>query len=147
MAEESKTIIQQLADAQAALADATGKLQALNATHADVLKGAETMKIALAAADEARVKAKGLLKVEQDAHKATQAELATAKQALANPAFADAARKGSAGAGHDGGVAGSEVACPQTKAEAMKQYNALESAAARAQFRKQHAKLLGIDGE
>ena len=162
MAEESKRVIEQLAVEQKRVGELTTALDALQKTHADVLKELESAKTAHAAKvlemqtalDKATADvatgAKALTD-ESTAHGNTKAELLTAKAALANPAFADAAIKGAPGAGHEGGAAASGGALADggyaTQAEAQAAYANIEDAKAREDFRKRHWKALGIAEE
>lgn len=74
-----------------------------------------------------------------------QFELALARRALRNPAFADAAIVGSARPA-PAGMPPSDNA-PMTKEQAIATYNRIDGAQARADFRKANWRILGIEEE
>lgn len=139
MAEESKTLIQKLQEAQAAQSDLAAKLTASETKCADLTKQLEgvTAEAAKLKADNETLTAKAAIDSQ---------EIDKMKAALANPAFAAAAITGTSGKGSD---AGNEAASeqPLTQAEARSQYAKLEGAQARADFRKKNWKALGIEEE
>lgn len=124
---------------QAQVAELTGKVSALTnelgTATANVAKLDEAVKAEIAAHA-----------VTQEQLQAKDTELAKAKAALANPAFADAATVGLKTATAEGGSPSSEE--PMTKEQAIQIYNKLpdgiEGARMRADFRAKHKELLGL---
>ena len=147
------TLIQQIEQLQAENATLKTAQADLTARAEKAEKTVAESAVLLAKTDEA-VKAADLeLKAEKTAHEATKAKLAEtvsvldkAKAALANPAHMAAAVDGLKTATAEGGTPASEE--PMTKEQAMVAYNKLpdgmEGAKARADFRAQHGKLLGL---
>jgi uncharacterized coiled-coil protein SlyX len=168
--EGSKTLVQQLTEAQnqvlglttqlteagkqiesgkALVADLTGKLAASEKTLAETVAAHKTaLESQAAESGKALETVKGELAT-------VQGELETAKSALANPAFADAALKGSTGTGHEGGTGGAGDGAQMTADEAKTAYTKMQHAegdprtlALQMQaFRAAHWKLLGIPEE
>lgn len=150
------TIVEQLSQAQETIKTFEAEKKALN----DKVSAAEAV---TKSANEAKSKAEAdlksaqdahagdvaekekALKAEQSAHEATRVELAKAKQALANPAFADAAIVGSKKPAPEGGIASDTP--PMTPDEAAAKYKAISDPKARAAFRKENWKILGIAEE
>lgn len=150
------TLIEQLSAAQERIAELeTGAKSSVDqiaaASAAQKLAEDAAVKVAADAKAEAEKHAADLaenaklLEAEQAARKATEAELAKAKLALANPAFADAAIVGSKAPAADGGVPSSEV--QMTKEQAEAEYRKIEDARARSEYRKKNWALLGIPEE
>lgn len=121
-----------LADMTAARDALATQVETLTAQVAEGVKAVEAAK-----ADGAKA-----LEAEQSAHAATKAELVTAKAALANPAFAQAAIGGKAEATHEGGAA--IASAKMSKAEALVEYRKLTDDKAKADFRREHAEELGL---
>lgn len=147
------TIVQQLEESQKACAAAissnveqaaqivaiTGERDAAKTAHADAVK---------AHADElAKVKASAT-KASEDlageiaAHGSTKQQLEKAQHALAHPAFADAATRGEKKPTAEGGT-GTEIP-PATPEQVQAEYRKIEDPVARARFRNEHKKELGI---
>ncbi len=148
------TVTEQLKDATAKIADLEAQVSDRDKSLAEAqvaLKAIEAefaaLKETVAAKDglfaEAEKASQALLKMEQDAHAATKSALEKAKIALSDPAFLDAAIKGLKAGTAEGGSAAS---APMTKAEALAEYGKIPASDARgrADFRKNHAKELGL---
>jgi septal ring factor EnvC (AmiA/AmiB activator) len=157
MAEESKTLVQQLQEAQNELANAIGTVKTVTAERDAARVELATLKTesgkqiaALTAEVEqqkgAVAKSAEALKAEQEAHGKTKGELTAAQERLKNPAFDDAAKKAATGAGI---VTGAAVTTeqPLSAQEANAAYVTLTTATERAEFRKKHWKALGIAEE
>jgi len=152
MANESKTIVQQLADEQIRVAELEATVKGLTGERDRAVAEAAEAKKALTAANESKAAVEKALADATDAHKAEVSKLIESVQAkdadcknlagmLRNPAFMDAALVGRIlGVSHDGGsVQGGGGAVQMTKAEALKAYNALQTTKEKAEFRKAHA--------
>lgn len=147
MSNESKTLLTQLQEAQAIIAANADALLAFDGFKAEQAKLIEGKDAEIKALSDAKIKAESDLKAAADELASVKAELATAQAALANPAFADAAIKGSAGAGFEGGVAGNGGADEMTPEQAKNEYSKLTDAKAKQDFRRKHWKALGIAEE
>lgn len=96
----------------------------------------------LAAANAELADAKQLLADEQAKHRQTKDALEKAREALANPAFADAGTRGVISPTAEGGVPPGEP--PMTQEKALFEYRKLRDPIAKAIFRREHAAELGI---
>lgn len=163
--ESTKTVIEELSEAQATIAALTAERDALKAgsekaatDHKAAVDALTVERDALKATVEAKdaeiVKAQeahaAAMAAEVSAHAKTRDDLGVAKNALRNPAFAAAARLVLADATTEGAPAAQSKADgePTTSEEAHKMYNAIDPKAgdgrAREAFRKKYGKLLGI---
>jgi len=150
------TIIQQLSDAQARITELEEIVKVSGeqvATVQSEIKAAIEAKVKAEAEAKTTSESNGkiiaekdaAIKAEQVAHEATGVELAKAKRALANPAFADAAIVGNDKPASEGGIAPSVP--PMTSEEAVAKYKAIADPKERAMFRKENWKILGISEE
>lgn len=150
------TIVEQLSAAQERIAELEASVKVsgeqtvaaeakINAANEASVKAAADLKSATEkhAADLAE-HAK-VLEAEQLAHKADAAELAKAKLALANPAFADAAIVGSKAPVAAGGTPATDQ--PKTQEQAQAEYRKIEDAKERADYRRENWQVLGIAEE
>jgi chromosome segregation ATPase len=147
MSNESKTLLTQIQELQGENAALSEQVKAFEATKAEHAKTVEALTVERDGAVKAKSEADATLKARSDELAKVQGELDSAKAQLENPAFKDAQRAGSKGAGSDGGVAGQGAAGAVdglTKAEALAGYNALTDPKAKAEYRKVHAKALGL---
>jgi len=151
------------------LKEATARIEALEAEVAKAkTDNSETLAAAVAqgealrvepealnkAADEGAVKlaaAESALAAESEAHGKTKEALDVATKALANPAFAGAARQATAATTADNaGEAGGDTAEFETREQAEAAYrkincgDGMETARAKAAFREKHKTLLGL---
>jgi septal ring factor EnvC (AmiA/AmiB activator) len=137
------TIAEELAAAESLLTAANEKITALSADLA--VKGAQigslTAELATAKDQHAQVVAALEQKAKDavDAHAKTSAELANAKEIMANPAFAKAAAVGSTPP-----PVGGDAAVTKSRAEWLADYNKLTSPKDREAFRKAHKAELGL---
>lgn len=150
------TIVEQLSAAQERIAELEASVKVsgeqtvaaeakINAANEASVKAAADLKAATEKYAADLAEHGKALEAEQSAHKATAAELAKAKLALANPAFADAAIVGSAGPVAEGGTPSSKIKVTKEQAEA--EYRKIEDARERAEYRKKNWALLGIPEE
>lgn len=149
--DKTKTVVEELTEAHARIAtleaSATESLTQHESALSTIAARDATIKehVATIAARDATIAASAVsIKAEQDANEATRAELATAKTALANPAFAAAAATGSKAKDGATPAAVHEDGAPATKAEAIAQYRKIEDPKARAEYRVQHKDILGL---
>lgn len=146
------TVVQELEQKKVELATAESKVvEVQKAMEVSIVKASEEVAAMQAKIDES-VKAIECVTVERDTLKASldasgvkiaelEGELAKAKEALANPAFAQAAVAGDKKAVEEGG---SEAAHKMTKVEALAEYKKIVGAKERAEFRKAHKEELGL---
>lgn len=126
-------------DAARSVVAITAERDAAKQAHADAIAAHEK---AIVEVNAAAKKASDDLAAECVAHGATKQQLEKAQHALANPAFADAAVRGETKPTAEGGAAPANP--PMTLAQAMAEYNKITDAVARAQYRNEHKKELGI---
>ena len=137
------------------LETALAQIETMKTEHASALAAVtterDTLKVALAAEQtktaesaEAMKGAQAALTAKQTELDATKADLDKARAALANPAFAAAAAVGSdpKAVVPEGGAASGKA--EKTQAEWLAEYEKIEDAKLRAEFREKHAKELGI---
>lgn len=150
------TIVEQLSAAQERIAELEASVKVsseqtvaaeakINAANEASVKAAADLKAATEKHAADLAEHGKVLEAEQLAHKSDAAELAKAKLALANPAFADAAIVGSKIPAADGGIPSSEVR--MTKEQSESEYRRIEDARARSEYRKKNWALLGIPEE
>ena len=145
MANESKTLLTQLELAQAEVTKQADTIKGMESAKAESDKQILTLTAERDGALKAKADAETALKAKTEAAAAIQAELDSAKARLANPAFVDAAAKGTKGPGSEGGAAGGVGDGEgKTKDQALAEYNALTDAKAKAEYRKANAAALGI---
>ena len=144
MSNESKTLLSQIQELQNLNAGMSEQVKAFDAFKVETAKMIEAKDAEIKALNDAKIAAESIAKSSADELTKVKGELDSAKAQLANPAFIDASRKGSAGAGSDGGVAGSQGSDPMTKAQALDEYNKITDPKARAEFRKANASVLGL---
>ncbi len=150
------TVVKQLSEAQEQIAILNDQVKAFAEEKAKLegqIKELNEFKAsAQSAIDAAKAEAEAkiaeqsdLLKAEAEAHKLTVEKLSKAERALANPAFADAAKAGSKAPVEEGTQAAD--APVKSKAQAVAEYNALSDSLARADYRKANWQVLGIKQE
>lgn len=150
------TVVKQLSEAQEqiamlndqakAFADEKAKLESQIKELTDAKASAQAAIDAAKAEAEAKLAEQNdLLAKEVEAHRLTAEKLSKAEKALANPAFADAAKAGSQIPVEEGTQAADAPA--KTKAQAVAEYNALSDSWARADYRKANWQVLGIKQE
>lgn len=145
--EEKKALDEQIAklvaDAEVLVTERDAAVKAA----ADMKAAAEKAVTDLAAAIEAHKAELAEQCKALEAEKAERAklaeELAKARKALANPAFADAAARGTSSPAPAGMPAADQVEF-KSQAEALAAYKKIEGARERAEFRKQHKEILGL---
>ncbi len=150
------TVIQELETSQAATTAALAEVDTLkaNLASAEAANGATVAELKreidardakLLKLDEDLKAAEQLLAGEQAAHAATKTELEKAQRALANPAYADAAVKGSSKATEDAGqpASGATLTFDEAHREYIRVRDTLGAKAA-AEFRALHADVLKL---
>ena len=147
MSNESKTLLTQIQELQAQNTSYGEEIKAVKAINLDLTGKLEAKTAELTVAVAAKVAAESAAKASSDELTAVKGELSSAKAQLGNPAFVDASRKGSAGAGSEAGVASSQGSDALTKEQALDAYNKLTDPKAKAEFRKANWKVLGIQEE
>ncbi len=115
-------------------------------TDAETMAAVEpTLEEMIGALKDENVMLQTMIASEIQDHNNTRGLLSQAKLMLANPAFVDARIVGSPGAGHDGGVCSGNGGGFTSKADALADYNRISDPKLKAAFRKQHARILGIE--
>ena len=142
IAEMVKAVDAAVAERDAAVAERDAAVKAA----ADMKAAAEKAVTDLAAAIEAHkaelVEQGKALEAERAERAKLAEELAKAHKALANPAFADAAARGTVSPA-PAGMSAADVEF-KSQAEALAAYKKIEGARERAEFRKQHKDILGL---
>ncbi len=145
--EQIKGLDERIAEMVKAVDAAVAERDAAVKAAADMKAAAEKAVTDLAAAIEAHkaelVEQGKALEAERAERAKLAEELAKAHKALANPAFADAAARGTVSPAPAGMSAADQVEF-KSQAEALAAYKKIEGARERAEFRKQHKDILGL---
>lgn len=146
VAKQLENALAKIGELGAQVKSLTDSVAALTAERDTAVKALETEKAtcakAIAEANAATTVAQTELANEIAGHGATKKDLEKARHALANPAFADAGTRGQSKGTDEGGSSASDV--PMTPAQANAEYKKIEDPVARARFRSEHAKELGL---
>jgi len=149
MANESKTIISQLKEAQEGFEQLKADAVKFDGIKADLENQIQGLTKQVEAAKAASIEAAAAVELEKANNAKLQGEIDGCKAIIANPAFADALTKGTASAASvDGGSVGNASGADEmTSTEAHKEYAKLTDAKAKSEFRRDNWKALGIDKE
>lgn len=135
--EQRDALLKEREAAQGQLASAQAEIDGLKKEVASMAAQVQEKSAQMAQAVEAHAATK-------ETHQRLEKEIDGLKQALANPAFAAAAATGSEKAVAEGGAV-QEAIEEKTPQQAKSEYKQIQGARARAEFRKQYAKQLGLE--